>query len=105
MLPGKVSPKFLPCEFTPLYPGIASLADGLKPVALGGGYVEPFGLHTLAPSKKVVSRDGSGVSDKHNSATTSRHHSSGFISVGPEAVRVCRHQDECNELLAACLTL
>lgn len=106
MLPGKVSPKLFPYEFTPLYSGIASLAEGLKPVTLGGGYMEPFGLNTVAPSKKVVSRDGSGVSDKHASTTTNRHHSSGSDQCNQRLyVTAVARVDECNALCAVCLTL
>lgn len=56
-----MSPKFFPFEFTPLYAGMAPVADYTKPTALGGGLVEPFGFNSLAPRKKAVSPGGNEV--------------------------------------------
>lgn len=58
-----MTPKFFPYEFTPLYVGMPSLAPYSKPIALGGGYVEPLGFNAQPPRKHVVSRTGSEVSE------------------------------------------
>lgn len=58
----EVSPKFFPFEFTPLYVGMAPVADYTKPTALGGGLMEPVGFNSLAPMNKVTSKWGNEVS-------------------------------------------
>lgn len=56
-----VSPKFFPFEFTPLYVGMPSVATYNKPIALGGGFVEPLGFNSQAPRKKAASQIGAEV--------------------------------------------
>lgn len=57
-----VSPKFFPWEFTPLYVGMAPVAQYNKPTALGGGFVEAIAFDSTAPRRKVVSKTGGEVS-------------------------------------------
>lgn len=57
-----VTPKFFPFEFTPLYVGMPAVAAYNKPIALGGGFVEPLGFNAQPPRKKAVSETGAEVS-------------------------------------------
>ncbi|KAF8060477.1 OHP1 [Scenedesmus sp. PABB004] len=50
---------FFPFEFTPLYFGSPPLAADARPVAVGGGMVEPLGFNSAPPGAGVVSPDGS----------------------------------------------
>lgn len=56
-----VTPKFFPWEFTPLYVGMPPVAQYSKPIALGGGFVEPQGFNSQPPRKKAVSKTGAEV--------------------------------------------
>jgi hypothetical protein len=75
-----VTPKFFPFEFTPLYVGMPAVAAYNKPIALGGGFVEPLGFNAQPPRKKGVSKTGAEVSvgpcDWH-------------VSEAPSVVHVC----------------
>lgn len=59
----EVTPKFFPFEFTPLYFGMPPAATYNKPIALGGGFVEPLGFNAQPPRRKPVSKAGTEAVD------------------------------------------
>lgn len=56
-----VTPKFFPFEFTPLYVGMPSVAEYSKPIAFGGGFVEPIGFNSQPPRRRAVGTTGEEV--------------------------------------------